>query len=58
MTCEVKGKKLVIEIDLNKPTPSASGKSLIVASTNGFAATNLMIDGKSVKIAVNAIVKP
>ena len=32
MTVEIKGNKLCIEIDLEKPTPSASGKTLVVAS--------------------------
>jgi hypothetical protein len=33
MTVEIKGNKLCIEIDLEKPTPSASGKTLVVASS-------------------------
>lgn len=37
MTVEIKGNKLCIEIDLEKPTPSASGKTLVVASTRGNA---------------------
>lgn len=35
MTVEIKGNKLCIEIDLEKPTPSSSGKTLVVASTRG-----------------------
>ena len=35
MTVEIKGNKLCIEIDLEKPTRSASGKTLVVASTRG-----------------------
>ena len=31
MTVEIKGSKLYIEIDLEEPTPSTSGKTLVVA---------------------------
>ena len=49
MTVEIKGNKLCIEIDLEKPTPSASGKTLVVASTRGNAVTDAMVDGKPEK---------
>jgi hypothetical protein len=39
MNVEINGNKLCIEIDLEKPTPSASGKTLVVASTRGNAVT-------------------
>lgn len=57
MTAEIDKKNLVITIPLQPATPSASGKSLIVATTNGFKTTDLTIDGKKLSIAVNAIVK-
>jgi len=57
MTAEIKGKKLVIEIDLQSPTPSASGKTLVVASTSGNVQTALEIDGKPVTIGLNAYIK-
>ena len=37
MKVEIRENKLCIEIDLEKPTPSASGKTLVVASTRGNA---------------------
>jgi hypothetical protein len=37
MILEIKGNKLCIEIDLEKPTPSASKKTLVVASTRTTA---------------------
>jgi hypothetical protein len=37
MTVEIKGNKLCIEIDLEKPTLSSSGKTLVVASSRGNA---------------------
>ena len=58
MTVEIKDNKLCIEIDLEKPTPSASGKTLVVASTRGNAVTSAMVDGKPVTIGLNAYIKP
>jgi len=58
MTVEIKNNKLIIEIDLEKPTPSASGKTLVVASTRGNAVTDVLVDGKPVTIGLNAYIKP
>ena len=40
MTVEIKGNKLCIEIDLETPTPSSSGKTLVVASSRGNGFNN------------------
>ena len=45
MTVEIKNNKLCIEIDLEKPTPSSSGKTLVVASTRGNTVTSVEVDG-------------
>lgn len=58
MKVEIRDNKLCIEIDLEKPTPSASGKTLVVASTRGNAVTDAMVDGKPVTIGLNAYIKP
>jgi hypothetical protein len=58
MTVEIKDNKLHIEIDLEKPTPSSSGKTLVIASTRGNAVTTAMVDGKPVIIGLNAYIKP
>jgi len=58
MTVEIKGNKLCIAIDLEKPTPSASGKTLVVASTRGNTVTTAMVDGKPLTIGLNAYIKP
>ena len=58
MNVEIKDNKLCIEIDLETPTPSASGKTLVVASTHGNMVTNAMIDGKPIIIGLNAYIKP
>jgi hypothetical protein len=57
MNVEIKNGKLCIEIDLEKPTPSSSGKTLVVASTRGNTVTAVMVDGKPVTIGLNAYIK-
>jgi hypothetical protein len=58
MSVEIKDNKLCIEIDLETPTPSASGKTLVVASTRGNTVTTAMVNGKPVTIGLNAYIKP
>ena len=50
------GDMLVIRIPIGKPTPSASGKTLVVASTRGNQKTPVQIDGKDLYLGVNAYV--
>lgn len=48
---------LVITIDTQKPRPSASGKTLVVATTHGNQPVNVDIPGqpgKTLRIGVNA----
>jgi hypothetical protein len=54
---EIRDNKLFIEIDLEKPAPSSSGKTLVVASTRGNVATTAEVDGKPVTIGLNAYIK-
>jgi len=58
MNVEIKDNKLIIEIDLEKPTPSSSGKTPVVASTRGNVVTKVQVDGKPVTIGLNAYIKP
>jgi hypothetical protein len=58
MKVEIRDNKLCIEIDLEKPTPSSSGKTLVVASTRGNTVTDVEVDGKPVIIGLNAYIKP
>jgi hypothetical protein len=58
MNVEIKDKKLCIEIDLEEPKPSASGKTLVVASTRGNMVTAAEVNGKPVIIGLNAYIKP
>lgn len=50
------GDTLVIRIPIQAPTPSASGKTLVVASTRGNQRTALQIDGKDLYLGLNAYV--
>ena len=56
MKAEVKGKQLIITIDMQDPAPSASGKTLVVASSHGNQATTVTIKGKPVIIGLNAYI--
>jgi len=54
MKVEVRNDKLCIEIDLEKPTPSAYGKTLLVGSTRGNLFTTAMVDGKPVIVELQS----
>jgi hypothetical protein len=57
LAAEIKDKKLIITLDLEEPHPSASGKTLVVASSYGNKVTEAMVDGKPVTVGVNAYIK-
>ena len=57
MNVQIKDGKLLIEIAMTAPRPSASGKTLVVASTCGNVATTATIDGKPVIIGLNAYIR-
>lgn len=48
---------LVIILPLQRPSPSTSGKTLVVATTHGNIATDVIVDGKPVVIGVNAYIR-
>jgi hypothetical protein len=54
---EIKDNKLFIEIDLEKPTPSSSGKTLVVASTHGNVVTSAKVEDKPITLGLNAYIK-
>ena len=56
MKVEVKDGQLVISIPMQQPAPSASGKTLVVASTHGNIKTSAMVDGKPITIGLNAYI--
>jgi hypothetical protein len=57
MEVKIENGRLLINIELQTPTPSASGKTLVVASTRGNVKTDCIIDGKPVVIGLNAYIK-
>ena len=56
LTITREGDTLVIRLPINAPTPSASGKTLVVASTRGNQKTSLQIDGRDLYLGINAYV--
>lgn len=48
---------LVIRLPLRTPCPSASGKTLIVATTKGPKITTVHIEEKPVTISLNAYIE-
>lgn len=56
MKVEIKDGALHITMPLSPPRPSASGKTLVVATTGGFLSTTASIDGKPVKINLSATI--
>lgn len=57
MDVKIENGKLIISIEMQTPTPSASGKTLVVATTHGNTTTQCLVDGKNVIIGLNAYIK-
>jgi len=57
MKVTIENGNLVIIIPMGTPAPSASGKTLLVASTHGNQTTQAQVDGKPVVVSVNAYIK-
>lgn len=57
VTIDEQAKKMTIEVDLQTPAPSASGKTLVVASSRGNIQTEAQIEGKPVIIGLNAYIR-
>ena len=53
-----KGDVLKIELSFEKPQPSKSGKTMLVASTHGVKTTDVQCDGRSVVVVANAFIYP
>jgi len=58
MKTTIKDNVLHIEIPLHAPRPSATGKTLTVASSNGNKPTEAVVNGLPVIVGVNAYIKP
>jgi hypothetical protein len=57
MKAEIRGDRLLISLPLQKPTPSKSGKSLVVASTRGTKKAKIKIRGRSLRVNAIAHIK-
>lgn len=58
MKATIKDNTLHIEIPLQTPRPSSSGKTLVVATSGGNITTTAEVNGKPVTIGLNAYIKP
>ena len=58
MKAEIKNGKLIITMQLMNPTPSKSGKTLVVATTHGNQPSTVQVKGQVVTIGVNAYIRP
>lgn len=58
MKAVIDGNNLVITIPLQHPTPSTSGKTLVVASSKGNKQTEATVEGQPVIIGLNAYIYP
>ena len=56
METTIEKNMLVIKIPLTTPTPSKSGKTLIVATTGGFVSTTAQAAGKPISLSINATI--
>jgi hypothetical protein len=58
MNATIENNMLVVRIPMNAvPTPSASGKTLSVASSGGNKSTTVQVNGQPVIIGLNAYIK-
>ena len=53
-----KGNTLRIELPLEKPTPSKSGKTMLVASTHGGKTTEVFYEGRRIVVNASAFIYP
>lgn len=56
ITVTIEGSELVVR-PLQEPTPSASGKTLVIASTHGNVTTTATVDGRPVVLGLNAYLR-
>lgn len=57
MNAKIEGNNLVITIPMQMPRPSASGKTLVVATTSGNKPTAATVNGKPVIVGLNAYIQ-
>jgi hypothetical protein len=57
-TIELDGQTLIIKLPLQTPIRSASGKTLVVATTHGTITTEARYEKKRIVVVANAFVYP
>lgn len=56
MKVSIEDKELVIRLPLEDPTPSSSGKTLLVAGSHGSQVTDVLVDDKVVTVTATAYI--
>ena len=54
MQVEIKDNQMIITVDMQPPTPSKSGKTLVVANSGGPTKTTAQVNGKTVTLNLTA----
>ena len=57
MKVTIENNELVIRAPLGEPTPSASGKTLVLASSHGNQTTTAQHAGKPIIVGLNAYIR-
>lgn len=57
LTAKIESGELVIRLPLQTPKPSATGKTLVVATSRGNIQTEAKVEGKNIIVGVNAYIK-
>jgi hypothetical protein len=58
MTAKIEKGFLIVSVPVAEvPGPSASGKTLVVASTHGNAPTTIQVNGKTLIVGLNAYIR-
>ena len=57
MEVKIKNGKITMSMVVQKPKPSASGKSLVVATSRGKQQTSATVNGKPVFVVANAFLE-
>lgn len=58
VSIDEKKKTLTIVLDLQEPERSASGKTMVIATTRGNQTTEARFQGRPITVGVNAYYKP
>jgi hypothetical protein len=57
VTYDPKTQVLTLSVKCQSPAPSASGKTLVVATTHGNQPTEVQISGKTLVLGMNAYIR-